>query len=194
MSFINPREKEINCKVAYYGAPFTGKSTTLRYLYEKVSHSDRGKMVTLSGEEDGSLFFDFLPLLLGKVKGYTIRFQLYSVPGQVIYNSARSIILKGIDGVVFVVDSRIERVDENLESWKSLQKNLKNHDVDFKTIPLALQYNKRDLKDILPISDLQGLFNPENKYPTFETVATKGTMVLECFQSMAKNILGELKK
>jgi signal recognition particle receptor subunit beta len=193
MSFINPQEKEIICKIAYYGPAMAGKSTSLRYIYEKTNPGHRGKLVSLSEEQDRTLFFDFLPLSLGKVKGYTIRVHLYTVPGQVLYDSSRKIILKGIDGVIFVVDSQIEKLEENLESWKNLEKNLKNHDVDFRTAPIVLQYNKRDLPNTLPVEELRRIFNHRD-LPEFETVATEGKQVMECFQTMAKKVLLELKK
>lgn len=193
MSFINTQEKEINCKIAYYGPALAGKTTTIRYIYEQTAPKHRGRLVTLSEEDDKTLLFDFLPLSLGKVKGYTIRFHLYTVPGQVLYDSARKLILKGLDGLVFVADSQIERLQENLESWKNLEKNLKNHDIDFRTLPTALQYNKRDLPNILPAADLRRVFG-EGEFLEFETVATQGTQVMECFQAVAKKVLLDLNK
>lgn len=193
MSFINPQAKEINCKIVYYGPPHSGKSTTLRQIYEKTSPDHRGKMASLSDRENSSLFFDFLPLSLGTVKGHTIRFHVYTVPGLAFYDSARTIILKGVDGVIFVVDSCMDKLEGNLESWKNLQTNLKNHDVNFHTVPMALQYNKRDLDTILPAEELRRLFNTRG-LPEFETIATRGENVMECFQAVAKKVLVELKK
>lgn len=193
MSFINPREKEINCKVVYYGAPFAGKSTSIRYLYEKTAAGHKSSLISLSNEEDGSLFFDFLPLSLGNVNGYKVRFHLYTVPGQIIYHSSRNLIMKGTDGVIFVIDSQIDKLEQNLESWKNLEINLRNHDADLHTIPLALQYNKQDLKNVLPASDLGKVFNTRD-WPAFETVAKKGKNVMECFQSVAKKVLLDLRK
>lgn len=192
MSFINPREKSVNCKIAYFGPAAAGKTTSLNCIYEKTSPGRRGQMITLSKAEDRTLFFDFLPLSLGKVKDYTVRIHLYTVPGQVIYDSSRSIILKGVDGVIFIVDSQIEKMEENLESWKNLQKSLKGSGVDFRTIPIALQYNKRDLTNRMPPPELRELFN-DRDLPEFETVATEGRQVMECFQSVAKKVLQELK-
>ena len=149
-------------------------------------------MITLSRAEDRTLFFDFLPLSLGKVKEYTVRIHLYTVPGQVIYDSSRTIILKGVDGVIFIVDSQIEKMEENLESWKNLQKSLKGSGIDFRTIPIALQYNKRDLANRMPSPELRELLN-ERDLPEFETVATEGKQVMECFQAVAKKVLQELK-
>lgn len=192
MSFLNPRQKELNCKIAYYGPVAAGKTTTLRHIYEKTAPGRRGEILTLSKDGDRTLFFDFLPLSLGKVQDYTVRFHLYTVPGQVIYDSARTIILKGMDAVIFVVDSQIERLEENLESWKNLQKSLKSNDIDFRSVPIAIQYNKRDLKNLMPVEELKGLFNNRD-LPEFETVATQGKQVMECFQTIAKQVLKGLK-
>lgn len=193
MSFINAKEREVNCKIAYFGAPAAGKSTSIQHICEKMGVEERNKIISLSNNEDGSLFFDFLPLSLGKVNGHKVRVHLYTVPGQVIYHSSRNLILKGVDGVIFVVDSQIDRLEQNLESWKNLQTTLRNHDADFQTIPLALQYNKQDLKNILPSSELHKFFNPRNLLE-FETAAKKGTNVMECFQAVAKQVLLNLKK
>lgn len=192
MSFINARDKEINCKIAYFGPAFSGKTTSLRHIHQKTAPGHRGKITTLSGADDKTLFFDFLPLSLGKVKDYNVRIHLYTVPGQVIYDSSRTIILKGVDGVVFVADSQIEKLEENLESWKNLEKSLKNSGLDFKTIPIALQYNKRDLSNKMPSEEFRSLFN-DRDLPEFETVATQGKNVMECFQTIAKQVLKELK-
>lgn len=192
MSFINPRDKEINCKIIYYGPTGSGKSTLLHDIYKKTSSKDRGKMLTLSEGEDHTLFFDFLPLSLGTVKGYKIRFHLYSVPGHVVYDSSRKLILKGIDGLIFVVDSRLERLEDNIESWKALKENLRNNDIDFRTLPIALQFNKRDLGSAMPVSELQPLFNGRD-LPFFESVAKEGKNVMECFHAVAKMVLKELK-
>ena len=191
MSFINSQEKEIVCKVAYYGSAFAGKTTSLRSIYEKMSNGQKATLPSLS-EEDGSLFFDFLPLSLGKVNGHVIRFHLYTVPADLIHQNSRKIILKGLDGLIFVVDSQVEKIESSLESWKGLKKNLKAAGLDFLKIPLALQYNKRDLPHILPASDLHERFH-ERVLPEFETVAKKGQNVMECFQAVAKQVLRELK-
>lgn len=192
MSFIDPRTKQINCKIAYYGPVAAGKTTTLRHIYEKTSPSKRGEILTLAKDGDRTLFFDFLPLSLGKVKDYTVRFHLYTVPGQVVYDSARTIILKGMDAVVFVVDSQIDRLEDTLESWKNLKKSLKGNDLDFRTIPIAIQYNKRDLSNTLPVEEIRSLFN-DRDFPAFETIATQGKQIMECFQTIAKSVLKNLK-
>lgn len=192
MSFINAREKEINCKIAYFGPAHSGKTTSFRHIYEETSPGHRGKITTLSGADEGPLFFDFLPLSLGKVKDYSVRLHLYTVPGQVVYDSSRTIILKGVDGVVFVLDSSLERLEDNLESWRNLEKSLKNAGIDFKTVPIVLQYNKRDVVDCMPVEELRALFNARNM-PEFETVATRGKNVMNCFQTMAKKVLQEFQ-
>ncbi len=193
MSFINTQAKEINCKVAYYGAPFAGKSTSLRHIYSQTSEGYRGKLVTLSEKENRALFFDFLPLSLGKVDGYKIRFHFYTIPGQIFYDNARKLILNGIDGIIFVADTQMERTEENLQSWRNLQEHLRAEGIDPRSIPLVLQLNKRDLPNALPVEELKNLLNvPE--LPFFETVATKGKNVMECFQSVAKQVLIDLKK
>ena len=193
MSFINPKEKEISCKIAYYGPAFAGKTTTIRSAYEKMSPGKRGKISTLSEASNANLYFDFLPLTLGKVKDYQVYFHLYTVPGQVIYDNSRTIILKGMDGVIFVADSQMDRVEDNLESWKNLQINLKNHNINFDTVPMALQFNKRDLPNVMPTDELSSLFNTR-ELPVFESVATKGKNVMECFNTVAKWVLKELAK
>ena len=193
MSFINTQEKEINCKIAYYGPVKGGKSTSLHHVYQKTAAGHKGKILSLSNEGDHPLFFDFLPLSVGKVNGYTIRFHLYTVPEQGVYESSRKVILKGLDGLIFVADSQIDRFEENRECWKELQTTLKNHDIVFESIPIALQYNKRDLPNILPVEELRHVLNQRN-LPEFETVATVGVKVMECFQTVAKKVLLGLKK
>jgi hypothetical protein len=193
MSFINSQQKEINCKIIYYGPASAGKSTSLQAVYEKTAPSRRGKIVSLSDDSDRTLFFDFLPLTVGKVKGYTIRLHLYTVPGQKAYDSSRKIILKGTDGIIFVADSQFDRLEENLESWKNLQASLKLHDVNFQTVPMALQLNKRDLPHILPAEELSEVFAGRTGIPSFETVATKNKNVMDCFQAVAKQVLAGLK-
>lgn len=193
MSFINPQAKEINCKIVYCGPQNSGKSTSLHQVYEQTSSAHRGKLVSLSNNEDQTLFFDFLPLSLGKVKGHTIRFHLYTVPGDAHYDSAQKMILKGIDGVIFVIDSRIDRLEDNLKSWKSLEANLKTLDNNLQSLPIVFQYNKRDDASAIPVEELRQFFNKRN-LPEFETVAKQGKNVMECFQAIAKQVLVELKK
>jgi mutual gliding-motility protein MglA len=192
VSFIHPRNKEVHCKIAYFGPAGAGKTTTLSYLHQKTAPAKRGDVMTLSKSEDKTLFFDFLPLSLGKVGDYTYRIHVYTLPGQVIYDASRTLILKGIDGLIFTIDSQMEKLEENFESWKNLQKSLKNHGVNLRNLPVALQYNKRDLTNRMPVESLRSLFN-DRDFPEYETVATTGKNVMECFQDMAKKVLKELK-
>ncbi len=160
MSLINYASREINCKLVYYGPGLGGKTTNLEYIYEKVSPSSKGKMISLATETERTLFFDFLPVDLGTIRGFKTRFHLYTVPGQVYYNASRKLILKGVDGVVFVADSQIERMEANVESMQNLYDNLLQHGYDLTKIPFAIQYNKRDLPNAAPLDELQENLNP----------------------------------
>lgn len=160
MSFINYMAREINCKLVYYGPGLCGKTTNLQYIYERTNPEAKGKMISLATETERTLFFDFLPVDLGTIRGFKTRFHLYTVPGQVYYNASRKLILKGVDGVVFVADSQIERMDANIESMQNLYENLAQHGYDLTKIPFAIQYNKRDLPNAAPISELQAALNP----------------------------------
>ncbi len=160
MSLINYASREINCKLVYYGPGLGGKTTNLEYIYEKVSPSSKGKMISLATETERTLFFDFLPVDLGVIRGFKTRFHLYTVPGQVYYNASRKLILKGVDGVVFVADSQIERMEANVESMQNLYDNLLQHGYDLTKIPFAVQYNKRDLPNAAPLDELQDNLNP----------------------------------
>src|SRR3954464_2064703 len=154
MTFINYASKEINCKIVYYGPGLGGKTTNLQYIYNKTAPDAKGKMISLATEADRNLFFDFLPLDLGTIRGFTTRFHLYTVPGQVFYDASRKLILKGVDGVVFVADSQRERMEANIESIRNLEQNLQQHGYDLHKLPYVLQLNKRDLPNVLPIEDL----------------------------------------
>jgi mutual gliding-motility protein MglA len=193
MTFINYASKEINCKIVYYGPGLCGKTTNLQYIYNKTSPDSKGKMISLATEADRTLFFDFLPLDLGSIRGFTTRFHLYTVPGQVFYDASRKLILKGVDGVVFVADSQQERMEANIESIRNLEQNLKEHGFDLTTIPYALQFNKRDLPTVAPADDMYRTLNYKRE-PTFEAVATSGLGVFDTLKSVAKQILIELKK
>ncbi|MGE0556359.1 MAG: ATP/GTP-binding protein [Gemmatimonadales bacterium] len=160
MSLINYASREINCKLVYYGPGLGGKTTNLEYIYEKVAPAAKGKMISLATETERTLFFDFLPVDLGTIRGFKTRFHLYTVPGQVYYNASRKLILKGVDGVVFVADSQIERMEANVESMQNLYDNLLQHGYDLTRIPFAVQYNKRDLPNAAPIDELQENLNP----------------------------------
>jgi len=160
MSFINYMAREINCKIVYYGPGLCGKTTNLQYIYERTNPSAKGKLISLATETERTLFFDFLPLALGEIRGFKTRFHLYTVPGQVFYDASRKLILKGVDGVVFVADSQIERMEANVESMQNLYDNMSEYGYDLTRIPFVIQYNKRDLPNAAPIRDLQAALNP----------------------------------
>jgi signal recognition particle receptor subunit beta len=160
MSLINYASREINCKLVYYGPGLGGKTTNLEYVYEKVAPTAKGKLISLATETERTLFFDFLPVDLGTIRGFKTRFHLYTVPGQVYYNASRKLILKGVDGVVFVADSQLERMEANLESMQNLYDNMAQHGYDLTTMPFVVQYNKRDLPNAAPIQELQDALNP----------------------------------
>jgi len=160
MSMINYASREINCKIVYYGPGLGGKTTNLEHVYGKVSPSTRGKLISLATETERTLFFDFLPVDLGTIRGFKVKFHLYTVPGQVYYNASRKLILKGVDGVVFVADSQLERMEANIEAMQNLYDNLAQHGYDLTALPFVIQYNKRDLPNAAPIADLQAAVNP----------------------------------
>jgi hypothetical protein len=193
MTFINYASKEINCKIVYYGPGLCGKTTNLQFIYNKTAPESKGKMISLATEADRTLFFDFLPLDLGSIRGFTTRFHLYTVPGQVFYDASRKLILKGVDGVIFVADSQQERMEANIESIRNLEQNLKEHGFDLATIAYALQFNKRDIPNVIPVDEMYRTLNYKRE-PTFEAVATTGVGVFDTLKSVAKQILIELKK
>lgn len=193
MSFINYSAREINCKIVYYGPGLGGKTTNLQYIYDKTNPQAKGKMISLATETERTLFFDFLPLSLGEIKGFKTRFHLYTVPGQVFYDASRKLILKGVDGVVFVADSQIERMEANIDSMENLRTNLKEHGYDIEKIPLVIQYNKRDLPNAAPLEELRRVLNPRG-LPDFEAVAPKGIGVFDTLKAVVKLVLIELKK
>ena len=193
MTFINYAAREINCKIVYYGPGLCGKTTNLQYIYDKSNAAARGKLISLATETDRTLFFDFLPLDLGTIRGFTTRFHLYTVPGQVFYDASRKLILKGVDGVVFVADSQRERMEANIESIRNLEANLREHGLDLRTIPYALQFNKRDLPGAMPVDELYRILNFKRE-PTFEAVAPQGIGVFDTLKAVAKLILIELRK
>ena len=193
MSFINYASREINCKIVYYGPGLCGKTTNLQFIYQKTSPDAKGKMISLATETERTLFFDFLPLALGEIRGFKTRFHLYTVPGQVFYDASRKLILKGVDGVIFVADSQEERLDANIESMENLKNNLEEQGYDLDKLPFVIQYNKSDLPNVSPKEELNDLLNP-NKVPEFDACATTGEGVFETLKSVAKLILMELKK
>ena len=193
MSFINYSSREINCKIVYYGPGLCGKTTNLQYVYAKTHPDAKGKMISLATETERTLFFDFLPLSLGEIRGFKTRFHLYTVPGQVFYDASRKLILKGVDGVVFVADSQIERMEANLESLENLRVNLGEQGYDLDRLPYVVQYNKRDLPNVATVEELRRMLNPRS-VPEFQAVAPTGVGVFDTLKAVAKLVLTELKK
>ena len=193
MSFINRMAKEVNCKIVYYGAGLCGKTANLNYVHAATKPESRGKMISLETETERTLFFDFMPLDLGKIGEYKIRFHLYTVPGQVFYDASRKLILKGADGVVFVADSQEARLEANIESFENLEQNLGAYNASLATIPHVVQYNKRDMPGILPVEAMRPQLNPYGA-PEFEAVAKTGQGVFETLKGLAKIVLTQLSK
>ncbi|HEX8910207.1 MAG TPA: GTPase domain-containing protein [Anaeromyxobacteraceae bacterium] len=193
MSFINYSSREINCKIVYYGPGLCGKTTNLQYVYAKTNPGAKGKMISLATETERTLFFDFLPLSLGEIRGFKTRFHLYTVPGQVFYDASRKLILKGVDGVVFVADSQLERMEANLESIENLRVNLAEQGYDLDKVPYVVQYNKRDLPSAIDLPELRRTLNPKG-VPEFAAVAPTGAGVFDTLKSVAKLVLTELKR
>ena len=193
MSFINYSSREINCKIVYYGPGLCGKTTNLQHIYSKTNPELTGKMISLATETERTLFFDFLPLALGQIRGFKTRFHLYTVPGQVFYDASRKLILKGVDGVVFVADSQIERMEANVESLDNLRANLAEQGYELDKLPYVVQYNKRDLPNAAPLEEMKRLLNPAGRVD-FEACATVGKGVFETLKGVAKGVLSDLKK
>ncbi len=193
MSFINYSSREINVKIVYYGPGLCGKTTNLQFIYRRTNPDQKGKLISLATETERTLFFDFLPLSLGEIKGFKIRFHLYTVPGQVFYAASRKLILKGVDGIVFVADSQLERMESNMESIDDLRINLAEQGYELDKLPFTIQYNKRDLPSIVPVEDMDRVLNPRN-VQWFEGVAVTGKGVFETLKAVARQVLFELKK
>ena len=193
MSFINYLSREINCKIVYYGPGLCGKTTNLQHIYNRTNPDAKGKMISLATETERTLFFDFLPLEIGEIRGFKTRFHLYTVPGQVFYDASRKLILKGVDGVVFVADSQMLRSEANTESMDNLRTNLAEQGYNLDTIPYVIQYNKRDMPNISPVEELRQMLNTSG-VPDFSAVATTGEGVFETLKSVAKLVLTELKR
>lgn len=193
MSFVNSVTKEVNCKIIYVGTGLSGKTTNLQYIFEKtVDKNSENKILHLSSENERTLFFDFLPLSIGEVRGYKTRFHLYTIPGQTFYEASRDFILKGVDGIVFVVDSSPERLESNLNSFDSFMKSLERMGYDLSRIPMVFQYNKRDIKDALPVTQLENLFNTA-KHPSFESIANQGHGVMETLEKISQMVMDALR-
>ncbi|WP_243287104.1 MULTISPECIES: GTP-binding protein [Geothrix] len=193
MTFINYASREINCKIVYYGPGLCGKTTNIQWIYEQANPDKKGKLVSLATETDRTLFFDFLPLDMGTVKGFKVRFHLYTVPGQVFYDASRKLILRGCDGIIFVADSQKARMEANIESIANLATNLKENGFDVRNIPYVLQLNKRDMPSAVPVAEMERLLRFRSE-PMIEAVASQGTGVIETLKAAARQILMELQK
>ena len=192
MAVVNLKKHQIECKIVYYGLARCGKTTNLEYIHKTFSQHVKGKMISIDTEGDRTLFFDFLPLELGKVKGCDVRVQLYTVPGQVRYASTRKLVLRGADGVVFVADSQTERFEANLESLQDMLENLRDYKIEFATIPYVLQLNKRDLPNVTPANELISILRKKEE-PVLEAVAYKGDGVVDTLKAISKLIMSEVK-
>ena len=193
MSFLNYSTREINFKIVYYGPGLSGKTTNIKSIYEKIKKGHKGKLVSLATETERTLFFDFFPLDLGMIKGYKVKFHLYTVPGQIYYSSSRKLIIKGVDGLVFVADSQRERFEANIESISDMTENLRDYKIDFFTLPYALQLNKRDLPNITPADELIETLRQKDE-PVIEAVALKGEGVVDTLKSISKLVMVEVKR
>ncbi|MCX6546827.1 MAG: GTPase domain-containing protein [Holophagaceae bacterium] len=193
MTFINYASREINCKIVYYGPGLCGKTTNIQWIYEQANPEKRGKLVSLATETDRTLFFDFLPLDMGTIKGFKVRFHLYTVPGQVFYDASRKLILRGCDGIIFVADSQAARMEANIESIANLATNLRENGFDIRSIPYVLQFNKRDMPSAVSMDEMARLLSFRNE-PMIEAIANKGVGVIESLKASARQILLELQR
>ncbi len=193
MSLINYSQREISCKIVYYGCGLCGKTTNLKYIYSRIAAASRGQLISLATELDRTLFFDFMPLDLGTISGFKTRFHLYTVPGQVFYNASRKLVLKGVDGVIFVSDSQVERMDANVESLANLDLNLREHNLRLEDLPFVIQHNKRDLPNFMSVADMEARLNPRG-LPYFEAVASQGIGVFDTLKSVSKMVLSNLAR
>jgi len=193
LSFLNYSTREINFKIVYYGPGLSGKTTNIKTIYEKVKADSKGKLVSLATETERTLFFDFFPLDLGTVKGYKVKFHLYTVPGQIYYSSSRKLIMKGVDGIVFVADSQRERFEANIESINDMMQNLTDYNIEFEAMPYVLQLNKRDLPNITPVNEMIEALRKKDE-PVVEAMALKGDGVVETLKSISKLIMVDVKR
>lgn len=194
MSTINFAAREINCKIVYYGPGMSGKTTNLKHVYSKIPGNLRGDMISLATEDERTLFFDFMPLELGSVQGFKTRFHIYTVPGQVFYNASRKLILRGVDGIIFVADSAPNRLRANAESMRNLRENMAEHGLNVKDTPLILQVNKRDLPDALPVDMVRAVIDPRRELQLIEAVAEQGVGVFETLKVTSKLVLDRLSQ
>jgi signal recognition particle receptor subunit beta len=192
MSFINPNAKALHCKIVYYGPSLGGKTTNVQWIYQETSPDRRSDLMQLNTSNERTLSFDFLPLETGDIRGYKTRFHLYTVPGQIAFDNRRKLVLKGLDGIIFVADSQADRLDENLQAMRNMETNLKQQGYDIQQIPMVIQYNKRDLPGALPVSELRHALNRYG-VPDFEAVASQGTAVFETLTAVSKMIVTILK-
>lgn len=192
MSFVNYISKEINCKIVYYGPGLGGKTTNIQYIYKKTSGDHKGQVISLNSDNERTLFFDFLPLNLGEIRGFKTRFHLYTVPGQVFYEASRKLVLRGVDGLIFVADSQVEKLEDNLKSLASLEENLAEQGYDINTIPLVMQWNKRDLSNVMSPEDMNEKLNKWN-VPSFSSTAITGEGVFETLKAVSKQVLMNIK-
>jgi signal recognition particle receptor subunit beta len=193
LSFLNYSTREINFKIVYYGPGLSGKTTNIKHIYEKIRSDNKGKLVSLATETERTLFFDFFPLDLGTIKGYKVKFHLYTVPGQIYYSSSRKLILKGVDGLVFVADSQRERFEANIESIEDMLENLKEYKIDFNTLPYVLQLNKRDLPNITPPDEMVSALGKKEE-PVVEAIASQGDGVIDTLKAISKLVMIDVKK
>jgi hypothetical protein len=193
MALVNHTTREINAKIVYYGPGLCGKTTNIHLIYHRIQPGQRGKLISLATETDRTLFFDFLPVELGTIKNYKVRFHLYTVPGQVFYNATRKLVLKGADGVIFVADSQRAMLDANIESITNLRDNFAEQGVNLDDFPMVIQYNKRDLPEVMSVDELNEALNP-GKVPFFEAVAKTGDGVLKTFTAVSKLVLQDMQK
>lgn len=192
MAVINYSKKEISAKIVYYGPSLCGKTTNIQSIYASIKPEQKGKLVSLATEADRTLFFDFLPIEIENIRGFKTRLHFYTVPGQVYYNSTRRAVLTGVDGLVFVADSQRDKMEENVESLANLEENLNYYGKSIKTLPLVMQYNKRDLPDVTPVSEMEQILNPD-RYPYFESVASTGEGVLQTLTKITKMVLKHIE-
>ena len=193
MVTINYAFREISCKIVYYGPGLSGKTTNLQYVHGRVPAKSRGDLISLATESDRTLYFDFLPIHVGDIAGFATKFQLYTVPGQVFYNATRKLVLRGVDGIVFVADSQTAKMDENIESLSNMYENLRENGIDLNEIPIVMQYNKRDLPDVSSIQALEQTLNPEGR-PYVEASAVNGAGVFDTLKRITKLVLEQTKE
>jgi signal recognition particle receptor subunit beta len=193
MAQINLRNKEINCKIVYYGPGLSGKTTNIKWLHDHIKPEKKGELITLATETERTLFFDFVPVEVAKINGFTLRFHLYTTPGQIVYQQSRKLILRNVDGIVFVADSQPERRDANIDTLEDLEENLKEYEIDINSIPLVFQYNKRDVPNALPVEVMRQDLNKWGR-PEFEAIASQGVNVLETFQAIGREVTQYLTK